>query len=49
MIPLSPPGPRSLDPEATPSVREVRQFNGLFMLANATFLVITWCCLQALA
>jgi hypothetical protein len=46
---LSPPGSAQPNPEAATSAREVRRFNGLFMLANATFLLITWCCLQALA
>jgi hypothetical protein len=49
MNPLSTPGPEGPNPEPAASAREVRRFNGLFMLANATFLLITWCCLQALA
>jgi hypothetical protein len=49
MNPLSTPGSAPTDPEPAASAREVRRFNGLFMLANATFLLITWCCLQALA
>lgn len=49
MNPLSTPVSARPDPEAVASTREVRRFNGLFMLANVTFLLITWCCLQALA
>ncbi|MBD0255074.1 MAG: hypothetical protein ICV83_05080 [Cytophagales bacterium] len=49
MTPLATPAPERPDPEAATSAREVRRFNRLFMLANATFLLITWCCLQALA
>jgi len=44
------PGPEAVaSPETPASTREVRRFNGLFMLANVTFLLITWCCLYALA
>jgi hypothetical protein len=46
---LPTPGSAPPDPEAATSTREVRRFNGLFMLANAAFLLITWCCLHALA
>ncbi len=46
---LSTPGPTQSDPDSETSAREVRQFNGLFMLANAAFLLITWCSLHALA
>jgi hypothetical protein len=49
MNPLTPPGSARPDPESATSTREVRRFNGLFMLANAAFLLITWCCLHALA
>jgi hypothetical protein len=31
------------------STGEEQQLNGLFLLANATFLLITWFCLNALA
>jgi hypothetical protein len=37
------------DPESATSTGEVHQLNGLFMLVNATFLLIAWCCLNALA
>ncbi len=49
MNPLSTPGSTQPDLESETSAREVRRFNGLFVLANATFLLITWCCLHALA
>lgn len=49
MNPLSTPVSARPGPEAAASTREVRRFNGLFMLANVTFLLITWCCLHALA
>jgi hypothetical protein len=49
MNPLPTPGSERLDSERAATTREVRQFNGLFMLVNATFLLVTWCCLNALA
>lgn len=49
MNPHATPASVRPEPESATSTREVRRFNGLFVLANVTFLLITWCCLQALA